>query len=79
MTEGKRVNPHEVVSEGDEVGVKVLGIDEDEHKIDLSIQAYQKDQQREEMEEFIEEESDDDGDMTMGDMLGDEFDDIMDK
>jgi small subunit ribosomal protein S1 len=77
MTESKRVNPHEVVSEGDTVGVKVMDVDEDEHKVDLSIQAYEKEQQREEMEEYIDDESDDEDEMTMGDMLGDELDDIM--
>lgn len=77
MAEGKRVNPHEIVSEGDTVGVKVLDIDEDEHKIDLSIQEYKKEQQKKEMEEYMEEEGSDDSDMTMGDMLGDDLDEIM--
>lgn len=77
MAEGKRVNPHEVVSEGDTVGVKVLDVDENEHKVDLSIQEYKAEQQREQVEEYIDDESDEEADMTMGDMLGDDLDDIM--
>ncbi|MFB6345342.1 MAG: S1 RNA-binding domain-containing protein, partial [bacterium] len=77
MAEGKRVNPHEILGEGDTVGVKVLDIDEDEHKIDLSIQEYKKDQQKKEMEEYMEEEGSEESDMTMGDMLGDDLDEIM--
>jgi small subunit ribosomal protein S1 len=77
MAEGKRVNPHEVVSEGDTVGVKVLDIDEDEHKVDLSIQAYQKEQQREEVEEYIDDEPDEDSDVTMGEVLGEDLDNLM--
>lgn len=77
MAEGKRVNPHEIVSEGDTVGVKVLDIDEDEHKVDLSIQEYEKELQKQEMEEYMEEEGSDDSEMTMGEMLGDDLDDIV--
>lgn len=76
MSDGKRVNPHEIVTEGDTVGVKVMDVDEKEHKIDLSIQAYKKEEQREEMQEYIDDDSDE-SDMTMGDMLGDDLNDIM--
>ncbi len=77
MTESKRVNPHEIVAEGDTVGVKVMNVDEEEHKIDLSIQAYRKQQQRKEVEEYIKDGSEEGDEMTMGDMLGDELDNIM--
>ncbi len=73
MSGGKRVNPFEVVSEGDEVGVKVIGIDTNEHKIDLSIQGYREEQQKQDAEEFLSDGSPNDGNMTMGDMFGDDL------
>ncbi|MFB6357012.1 MAG: S1 RNA-binding domain-containing protein [bacterium] len=78
MSGGKRVNPFEQVEEGDEVGVKVLEIDEEEHKIDLSIQAYHEEKDKEEAEEYLSDngESPDD-DMTFGELLGDDLESAM--
>lgn len=77
MTEDKRVNPHEVVNQGDTVGVKILDINENEHKIDLSIQAYEQEQKREEMEEYIDEGSESEGEPTMGDVFGEDLNEII--
>ncbi len=78
MSDGKRVNPFEVVSEGDEVGVKVLSIKEGERKIDLSIQGYLEAQEREQMKEYMKEkETTSGGEMTFGDLLGDDLENIM--
>lgn len=80
MSANKRVNPFEEVDEGDTVGVKVLNIDEDDHKIDLSMSAYEEEKQREEMEKYMEKKEDNSSggnDMTMGDLLGDDLDKMM--
>ena len=79
MSANKRVNPFEEVDEGETVGVKILNINEDDHKIDLSISAYQDEKQREEMEEYMEKKDDSSGsnDMTMGELLGDDLNKMM--
>ena len=78
MSEGKKVNPFEVVSEGEEVGVKVLSIDEEERKIDLSIQGYREEQQRQQMEEYMKDsDQSSDGDMTFGELVGEDLNNLM--
>ncbi|MGM0380658.1 MAG: S1 RNA-binding domain-containing protein [bacterium] len=78
MSEGKKVNPFEEVAEGEEVGVKVLSIDEEERKIDLSIQGYREEQQREQMEEYMKDsDQSSGGEMTFGDLVGEDLNNLM--
>ncbi len=77
MGDGDRVDPQDDLEEGEEVGVKVLSIDEEEHQIDLSMQAYRQARQRQRVEEYMEEESSEDSDVTMGDLLGEDLEDFM--
>ncbi len=77
MVEGKRVNPFEVVSEGDRVNVKIIGVDEDEKKIDLSIKEYKKHREKEQMEEYMQEKGESSSNVTIGDLLGDKLPDAM--
>ncbi|MDN6292396.1 MAG: S1 RNA-binding domain-containing protein, partial [Tetragenococcus halophilus] len=66
--------PHEVLSEGDQIQVKVLDVNPEEHRIALSIKALEE--KPEETEESYEPEPEDyqdteDGSgFTMGDILG---------
>jgi Ribosomal protein S1 len=64
--------PHEVLTEGEAVKVKVLEVNEDEHRIALSIKALEE---KPEVEEVVEEESyelpEESTGFTMGDLLGD--------
>ena len=64
--------PHEVLTEGEVVQVKVLEVNEDEHRIALSIKALEE---KPETEEVVEEESyelpEESTGFTMGDILGD--------
>jgi len=78
MSEGKKVNPYEEVSEGEEVGVKVLSIDEEERKIDLSIQGYREEQQRQQMEEYMKDSDQSSaGEMTFGELVGEDLNNLM--
>ncbi len=77
MADGKRVNPYEEISEGEKVKVKVIGVDEDERKIDLSIKEYEKERAKEQMEEYMEEEGGGGDGITFGDLLGDELPNAM--
>lgn len=79
MGGGERVDPQQELEEGEEVGVKVLSIDEDEHQVDLSIQGYREAQQRKRVEEYMDEESPDEDDVTMGDLLGGDLEDFMEE
>jgi len=66
--------PHEVLSEGDQIQVKVLDVNPEEHRIALSIKALEE--KPEETEEAYEPEpedyqdSEDGSGFTMGDILG---------
>ncbi|GMA07970.1 30S ribosomal protein S1 [Tetragenococcus halophilus subsp. flandriensis] len=66
--------PHEVLSEGDQIQVKVLDVNPEEHRIALSIKALEE--KPEETEESYEPEpedyqdSEDGSGFTMGDLLG---------
>ncbi len=73
MAEGKRVNPHEEVNEGETVKVKVIDIDEDERKIDLSIKEYRRMQEKKQMQEYMEENESGSGEFTFGDLMGDDL------
>ncbi len=77
MVEGKRVNPFEIVSEGEKVMVQVIGLDEKERKIDLSIKEYKKHQEKQQMEEYMQEKGADSSNVTIGDLLGDKLPDAL--
>ncbi|MGX6977731.1 30S ribosomal protein S1 [Vagococcus elongatus] len=67
--------PHEVLTEGEEITVKVLEIKPEEHRIALSIKAL------EEKEEPVEEsyetfEKEDESGFTLGDIVGEQLTDI---
>ncbi|GAA3024356.1 30S ribosomal protein S1 [Tetragenococcus solitarius] len=70
--------PHEVLSEGDQIQVKVLDVNPDEHRIALSIKALEE---KPETEETYEPEPEDYQDseegsgFTMGDILGETLND----
>src|SRR5690625_1969461 len=81
--------PHEVVSENEEVEVKVLSVEQDEQRVSLSIKALEEAPEREEQQQATQkperEESrpavrqpslrdeDDDSAFTIGDQLGDQL------
>jgi len=81
--------PHEVVSENEEVEVKVLSVDQDEQRVSLSIKALEEAPERDEQQQATQkperEESrpavrqpslrdeDDDSAFTIGDQLGDQL------
>ncbi|MCB5950612.1 30S ribosomal protein S1 [Enterococcus sp. BWT-B8] len=67
--------PHEVLHEGDEIKVKVLDVNEEEHRIALSIKALEaKPEMQEEPKEVQEYElPEENTGFTMGDILGDQL------
>src|SRR5699024_8076026 len=81
--------PHEIVSENEEVEVKVLSVDQDEQRVSLSIKALEEAPERPEQEEAPRREpreesrpsvrqpslrdEDDDSAFTIGDQLGDQL------
>lgn len=67
--------PDEVVSEGEEVNVKVLSVDPAEKRIRLSIREVAKEKQSREFRDYDQNKTQDTGDIvTIGDMVGDLFD-----
>lgn len=67
--------PDEVVSEGQEVNVKVLSVDPAEKRIRLSIREVAKEKQSREFRDYDQNKTQDTGDIvTIGDMVGDLFD-----
>lgn len=67
--------PDEVVTEGEEVNVKVLSVDPAEKRIRLSIREVTKEKQEREYHEYSTSKTQDTGDVvTLGDMFGDLFD-----
>lgn len=73
MAEGKKVNPHEEVNEGEQIKVKVIDIDEEEQKIDLSIREYKRMQEKKQREEYMKESENDSGEFTFGDLMEDDL------
>lgn len=81
--------PHEVVSEDEEVEVKVLSVDQDEQRVSLSIKALEEAPERDEQEQATQKpkreeprpsvrqpslrDDDDDSAFTIGDQLGDQL------
>ena len=81
--------PHEVVSENEEVKVKVLSVDQDEQRVSLSIKALEEAPERDEQEQAAQKpkredsrpsvrqpslrDEDDDAAFTIGDQLGDQL------
>ena len=81
--------PHEVVSENEEVEVKVLSVDQDEQRVSLSIKALEEAPERDEQEQAAQKpkredsrpsvrqpslrDEDDDAAFTIGDQLGDQL------
>ena len=77
--------PHEIVSENEEVEVKVLSVDQDEQRVSLSIKALEEAPERSEQDETPQRESrpavrqpslrdeEDDSAFTIGDQLGDQL------
>ncbi|KFN90041.1 30S ribosomal protein S1 [Tetragenococcus muriaticus] len=67
--------PHEVLTEGEQVQVKVLDVNPDEHRIALSIKSLEEQPETEENQDEPDPEDyqnfeDDGSDFTMGDILG---------
>lgn len=70
--------PHEVLSEGEQIQVKVLDVNPDEHRIALSIKALEEKPEAEETYEPEPEDyqdSEDGSGFTMGDILGETLND----
>ena len=66
--------PEEVVTEGEEVDVKVLSVDRAEKRIRLSIREVAKEKQEQELRDYNKEKPQETGDVvTIGDMVGDLF------
>lgn len=76
--------PHEIVSENEEVEVKVLSVDQDEQRVSLSIKALEEAPERPEQQEAPRQDSrpavrqpslrdDEDATFTIGDQLGDKL------
>ncbi|HPU35269.1 MAG TPA: S1 RNA-binding domain-containing protein, partial [Bacillota bacterium] len=66
--------PDEVVSEGEEVNVKVLSVDPAEKRIRLSIREVAREKQSKEFQDYSNSKPQDNSDVvTIGDMVGDLF------
>lgn len=69
--------PHEVLSEGDEIKVKVLDVNPDDQRLSLSIKALEDKPQQESRDRLADHElQDEDSGFTLGDILGDQLSDI---
>lgn len=66
--------PHEVLTEGDEVQVKVLDVRPEEHRIALSIKALEEKEEEEPVVEETYEVEEESTGFTLGDMIGDDLD-----
>lgn len=72
------VKPDEVVQEGEEVKVKVLSVDKQEKRIRLSIREVNREREPRQPKEFTQtkiQDSGDGGNLTIGDLVGDIFED----
>jgi small subunit ribosomal protein S1 len=75
LAERHVAKPDEVVSEGEEVNVKVLSVDPAEKRIRLSIREVSREKQAREYRDYNHKKTEDNGDVvTIGDMVGDLFD-----
>ncbi len=75
LAERHVAKPDEVVSEGEEVNVKVLSVDPAEKRIRLSIREVSREKQEREYRDYNHKKTEDTGDVvTIGDMVGDLFD-----
>jgi len=75
MAERHVEKPDEVVSEGEEVNVKVLSVNPAEKRIRLSIREVSREKQEREYRDYNHKKPEDSGDVvTIGDMVGDLFD-----
>lgn len=75
LAERHVAKPDEVVSEGEEVNVKVLSVDPAEKRIRLSIREVSREKQEREYRDYGHKKTEDTGDVvTIGDMVGDLFD-----
>ncbi|MDD4237766.1 MAG: bifunctional 4-hydroxy-3-methylbut-2-enyl diphosphate reductase/30S ribosomal protein S1 [Desulfotomaculaceae bacterium] len=75
LAERHVAKPDEVVTEGEEVNVKVLSVDPVEKRIRLSIREVYKEKQEREYRDYNHNKTEDTGDVvTIGDMVGDLFD-----
>jgi len=75
LAERHVAKPDEVVSEGEEVNVKVLSVDPAEKRIRLSIREVYKEKQEREYKDYNHKNTEDAGDVvTIGDMVGNLFD-----
>lgn len=70
--------PHEVLSEGDEIKVKVLEVNPTDQRLSLSIKALEEkpNQPKEKQEETNYDLPEEDTGFTLGDILGDQLSDI---
>jgi small subunit ribosomal protein S1 len=55
----KRATPHELLSVGDEVNMKVIRVDPEARKIGLSIRAYQESEEQKELQEYAQRQEQD--------------------
>jgi 4-hydroxy-3-methylbut-2-enyl diphosphate reductase len=72
------VKPDEVVQEGEEVQVKVLSVDKLERRIRLSIREVNRERETRQPKEYTQnkiQEASDGGNVTIGDLVGDIFED----
>lgn len=75
LAERHVAKPDEVVSEGEEVKVKVLSVDPAEKRIRLSIREVSSEKQEREYRDYSHKKTEETGDVvTIGDMVGDLFD-----
>jgi 4-hydroxy-3-methylbut-2-enyl diphosphate reductase len=69
LSDRRVAKPDEVVSVGQEVAVKVIGLREQEHRISLSIKQAQEDGERTEYRKYIRESNKADDVVTIGDRI----------
>lgn len=76
ISDARVEKPSDVLSVGQEVKVRILGIDADQQRISLSIKAAQ-DNAAEAYEAYVEEEAEPAATSTLGDLFGDKFKDFL--
>ncbi len=63
--------PEEVVKKGDEVTAKIININEEERKVGLSLKEIEEEKEEKETSEYFKQQ--DEGNITIGDVVGDLF------
>ena len=77
ISDARVEKPSDVLTVGQEVKVKILGIDADQQRISLSIKATQDNGEDAYADYVVEEEEAPSATSTLGDLFGDKFKDFL--